>query len=57
MTIFGSHVGCHIPNIEYLKVYEGIWSVWENMEGICVYMKVYGGIWKHMGVYGGISSM
>ena len=24
MTIFGSHVGAHIPNIGYVEVYEGI---------------------------------
>ena len=34
MTIFGSHVGPHIPNIGYFEVYEGIWG----------YMKVYVGI-------------
>ena len=44
MTIFGSHVGPHIPNTGYLEVYGGIW--W--------YMKVYGGLERYMGVYDGI---
>ena len=44
MIIFVSHVGPHIPNIEYLKVYEGIWGYMRSM-------KVYEGIWK---VYEGI---
>ena len=34
MTIFGSHVDPHMPNIGYL----------EANEGICVYMDVYEGI-------------
>ena len=37
MTIFGFHVGPHIPNIEYFEVYEGIWGymeVYEVDEGI-----------------------
>ena len=32
MTIFGSHVSPHVPNIRYFEVY-------------AKYMKVYGGIW------------
>ena len=40
MTIFGSHVGSHIPNIGYLEVYDGIW-------GYIAYI-------KYMGVYGDI---
>ena len=34
ITIVGSHVGPHIPNIRYLEVYDGLWR----------YMKVYAGI-------------
>ena len=37
MTIFGIHVGLHIPNIGYLEVFGGVWDIWR-------YMKVYGGI-------------
>ena len=40
MTIFGSHVGPHIPNTEYFEVYK--------------YMRVYEGIWRYMEVYEGI---
>ena len=37
MTIFGSHVGPHIPNIEYLKaleVYGNIWTYTKASESI-----------------------
>ena len=44
MTIFGSCVGSHFPNIQYFDVCGGMW--W--------YMKVYEGIWRYMEVYGGI---
>ena len=39
MTIVGSHVGPHTPNIEYLKVYGSIWTYMKVYEGICGYMK------------------
>jgi len=61
MTIFGSHVAPHIPNIGYLEAYEGIWTymqvygcTWKYMEGMWMYMKVCGGIWKYIDVYGAI---
>ena len=41
MTIFGSHIGPHIPNIGYFKVYEGILR----------YLDVYDSIWRYMVVY------
>ena len=47
MTIFGSHVGPHIPNIGYLDSYEGIWRymvVYGEYVGICKYMRVRAGI-------------
>ena len=44
MTIFGSHVGTHIPNIYYFEVYEGIWGYLQVSEGILTYIKVYEGI-------------
>ena len=33
MTIFGSHVGSHIPNITYLEAYGGIWRYMDVYEG------------------------
>ena len=47
MTIFGSYVGRHFPNIQYFNVcgvYEGIKSYLKLFEGILRYMKVYEGI-------------
>ena len=40
ITIFVSHVGPHIPNIEYFEVYGGIWRLYENIWG---YMTVHTG--------------
>ena len=51
MTIFESHVGPHICNIRYLKVYESIWlymGVYEYMEGIWEYLEGHDGIWESM---------
>ena len=39
MTIFGSHVGPLIPNIDYFKVYEDIQRYMEVYKSIRGYMK------------------
>lgn len=46
MTIFGSHVDPHIPNIGYLGL--------DVCGGIYRYMNVYKGIWKNIKVYASI---
>ena len=43
MTICVSHVSPHIPNIEYLDAYGGIWT----------HMEVFGDIWWYMRIFGG----
>ena len=51
MTIVGSYVGPHFPNIAYFEVYEGIWGYMKVYGQYLRYRKVYEGIWKYMGVY------
>ena len=38
-----SHVGPHLPNIDYFEVYEGIWRLFKVHGGYLRYMKVYEG--------------
>ena len=52
MTIFGSRVGPHIPNIEYLDVYGGIWGYVGVYGCIWGYMRGYTGIWGYVGAPG-----
>ena len=44
ITIFGSYVGSHFPNIGDFNLYGGIYK----------YIKVFGSIWKYIKVYEGI---
>ena len=56
MTIFGSHDGPHILNVEYLEAYVGIWKymkVYGCIQRYMGYMTRYGGIWRYMKVYAG----
>ena len=47
MTIVGSYVGSHFPNIQYFNVYGGI-KVYKR---ISRYLKVFGGMLRYMKVY------
>ena len=44
MTILGSYVGPHFPNIQYFNVCAGIWGYIKLFEAIWRYIKVYEGI-------------
>ena len=44
MTIFGFHVGPHVPDIEFFGVYGGIRRYMKVYKAILGYMKVYEGI-------------
>ena len=51
MTIFGSYVGCHFPNIQYFNVYGGVWRYIKLFGSICRYLEVYEGIWRYISIY------
>ena len=54
MTILGSHVGSHIPNIGYLNIYGGTWMHTGIYTCIWKYKQVYAGIWRYVEIYGRI---
>ena len=51
MTIFGSYVGSHFPNIQYFDVCGGIWRYIKLFGGIWRYMEVYEGMWRYIRIY------
>ena len=47
VTVFGYHVGPHIPNIGYLEKWEGMYRCMRAYGGMWRYLDVCGGIWKY----------